>query len=348
MLLNYRRRLEDGTWEAIEEKAQLLQVRVRYLGISTYEVLNLNSELSLHRLEKIVAIRIVFHDIFTDQIAQHYISRPADLFTRLRLELGGKRPPVHLGYFVTWLLSDGEARRSRNKREGTEIWIIEQTLENLTHMCRLTDRLKHGERKRILQDFEADAALCKKIGLITAYDFRDENRLCVTLNPAQHYADSAQLKTDGEFALGSEGAPAAGKLTSGIKALMAQAQTIHPVVNAISNLLGVTSYEETLAIQTGIQRMAARLLECNLILSKTDMQLLIKNATARVHERSGLHSPGKYFQSVMANCVDEEWDELKKKARRLVDSAENGPRGRKLRESSQAFLAELSAMENGH
>ena len=31
-VLNYRRRLEDGTWEAIEEKAQLLQVRVRYLG----------------------------------------------------------------------------------------------------------------------------------------------------------------------------------------------------------------------------------------------------------------------------------------------------------------------------
>jgi hypothetical protein len=348
MLLNYRRRLEDGTWEAIEEKAQLLQVRVRYLGISTYEVLNLNSELSLHRLDKIVAIRIVFHDIFTDQIAQHYISRPADLFTRIRLELGGKRPPVHLGYFITWILSDGEQRRSRNKREGTEIWTIEQTLENLTHMCRLTERLKHGERKRILQDFDSDAALCKKIGLITAYDFRDEDRLCVTLNPAQHYADSAQLKTDGEFSLGSEGAPAAGKLTSGIKALMAQAQTIHPVVNAISNLLGVTSYEETLAIQTGIQRMAAKLLECDLILSKADVQSLIKNATGRVHERTGLHSPGKYFQSVLANCLDEEWDRLKKKGRRLVDSAETG-RASKLRENSQAFLLELShVMDNAH
>ena len=74
----------------------------------------------------------------------------------------------------------------------------------------------------------------------------------------------------------------------------------------------------------------------------------VKNATARVHERSGLQSPGKYFQSVLGNYLDEEWDELKKKARRLVDSAENGPRGRKLRESSRAFLAELSAMENGH
>jgi len=347
MLLSYRRRLEDGTWEAIEEKAQLLQVRVRYLGISTYEVLNLHSELSLHRLDKIVGIRIIFHDIFTDQIAQHYISRPADLFTRIRLELGGKRPPVHLSYFITWILSDGEARRSRNKREGTEIWTIEQTLENLTHMCRLTERLKHGERKRILQDFETDAALCKKIGLITAYDLRDEDRLCVTLNPAQHYADSAQLKTDGEFSLGSEGAPA-GKLTSEVKALMAQAQTIHPLVNSISNLLGVTSYEETLAIQAGIQRMAAKLLESDLILSKADVQSLIKNATGRVHQRTGLHSPGKYFQSVLTNCLDEEWDRLKKKGRRLVDSAESG-RGSKLRENSQAFLLELShVMDNTH
>ena len=169
-----------------------------------------------------------------------------------------------------------------------------------------------------------------------------------TLNPAQHYADSAQLKTDGEFSLGSEGAPAAGKLTSEIKALMAQAQTIHPVVNAISNLLGVTSYEETLAIQTGIQRMAAKLLESDLILSKADVQSLIKNATGRVHERTGLHSPGKYFQSVLANCLDEEWDRLKKKGRRLVDSAESG-RGSKLRENSQAFLLELShVMDNTH
>ena len=199
MLLSYRRRLEDGTWEAIEEKAQLLQVRVRYLGISTYEVLNLHSELSLHRLDKIVGIRIIFHDIFTDQIAQHYISRPADLFTRIRLELGGKRPPVHLSYFITWILSDGEARRSRNKREGTEIWTIEQTLENLTHMCRLTERLKHGERKRILQDFETDAALCKKIGLITAYDLRDEDRLCVTLIQRNTTRIRRNLKRTGNF-----------------------------------------------------------------------------------------------------------------------------------------------------
>jgi hypothetical protein len=342
MLLNYRRRLEDGTWEAIEEKAQLLQVRVRYYGISTYEVLNLNSELSQQRLDKIVGIRIVFHDIFLDQIAQHYISRPADLFTRVRLALGGKRPPTHLGYFITWILSDGEQRRSRNKREGTEIWTIEQPLDNLTHMCRLTERLKHGERKRILADFERDAALCKTIGLITAYDFADEDRLNVTLNPAQHYADSAQLKTDGDFSLGSElGAPA-GKLTSEVKALMAQAQTIHPLVNTISHLLGVTSYEETLAIQSGIHRMAAKLLEADLILSKADVQSIIKNATGRVHDRTGLHSPGKYFESVLTNYLDDKWDNLKKKGRRLVDSAESGPRARKLRESSEAFLLELS------
>jgi hypothetical protein len=348
MLLNYRRRLEDGTWEAIEERAQLLQVRVRYYGISTFEVLNLNSELSHQRLDKIVGIRIVFHDIFLDQIAQHYISRPADLFTRVRLALGGKRPPTHLGYFITWILSDGEQRRSRNKREGTEIWAIEQTLDNLTHMCRLTERLKHGERKRILKDFESDAALCKKIGLITGYNFADEERLNVTLNPAQHYADSAQLKTDGEFPLGSELGTPAGKLTSEVKALMAQAQTIHPLVNTISNMLGVTSYEETLAIQSGIQRMAVKLLEADLVLSKTDVQSLIKNATERVHERTGgLRSPGKYFQSVLTNYLDNEWDNLKKKGRRLVDSAENGPRAQKLRESSQTFLTELShVMDN--
>ena len=312
-------------------------------------MLNLNSELSHQRLDKIVGIRIVFHDIFLDQIAQHYISRPADLFTRVRLALGGKRPPVHLGYFITWILSDGEQRRSRNKREGTEIWTIEQTLDNLTHMCRLTERLKHGERKRILKDFESDAALCKKIGLITGYDFTDEDRLNVTLNPAQHYADSAQLKTDGEFNLGSELRAPAGKLTSEVKALMAQAQTIHPLVNAISTLLGVTSYEETLAIQSGIQRMASRFLEADLILSKSDIQSIINNAATRVRDRTGLHSPGKYFQSVLTNCLDDEWDNLKKKARRLVDSAENGPRAHKLRESSQAFLLELSnVMDDGH
>jgi hypothetical protein len=349
MLLNYRRRLEDGTWEAIEEKAQLLQVRVRYYGISTYEVLNLNSELSHQRLDKIVGIRIVFHDIFLDQIAQHYISRPADLFTRVRLALGGKRPPVHLSYFITWILSDGEQRRSRNKREGTEIWTIEQSLDNLAHMCRLTERLKHGERKRILKDFESDAALCKKIGLITGYDFTTEDRLNVTLNPAQHYADTAQLKTDGEFSLGSELRAPDGKLTTGVKALMAQAQTIHPLVNAISNLFGVTSYEETLAIQSGIQKAAAKLLEADLILSKADMQSVITKAATIVRDRTGLHSPGKYFQSVLTNYLDTEWDNLKKKARRLVDSAESGPRARKLREDSQAFLLELShVMENSH
>jgi hypothetical protein len=342
MLLNYRRRLEDGTWEAIEEKAQLLQVRVRYYGINTYEVLNLNSELSQQRLDKIVGIRIVFHDIFLDQIAQHYISRPADLFTRLRLVLGGNRPPVHLSYFITWILSDGEQRRSRNKREGTEIWTIEQSLDNLAHMCRLTERLKHGERGRILKDFESDAALCKKIGLITGYDFASQERLKVTLNPAQHYADAAQLKTDGEFALESELGVPPGKLTSGVKALMAQTQTIHPVANAISNLLGVTSFEETLAIQSGIQRMAGKLLEADLILSKADLQALINNAATRVRERGGLHAPGKYFQSVLANYVDHEWDKLKQKARRLVDAAESGPRAHKLRQSSQTFLLELS------
>ena len=63
------------------------------MGSVRYEVLNLNSELSHQRLDKIVGIRIVFHDIFLDQIAQHYITRPADLFTRVRLALGGKRPP---------------------------------------------------------------------------------------------------------------------------------------------------------------------------------------------------------------------------------------------------------------
>jgi hypothetical protein len=349
MLLNYRRRLEDGTWEAIEEKAQLLQVRVRYYGINTYEVLNLNSQLSYQRLDKIVAFRIVFHDIFLDQIAQHYISRPADLFTRVRLALGGKRPPAHLGYFITWILSDGEQRRSRNKREGTEIWTIEQSLDNLAHMCRLTDRLKHGERKRILNDFKSDAALCQKIGLITGYDFAAEDRLNVTLNPAQHHADSAQLKTEGEFSLGSEPGAPVGKLTSEVKALMAQAQTIHPLVNAISNLLGVTSYEETLAIQSGIQKMAAKLLETDLIVSKADVQSIMKNASGRVHDRSGLRSPGKYFQSVLTNYLDDEWDKLKKKARQLVDSAESGPRGQKLRDNSKAFLLELShVMDNVH
>ena len=129
---------------------------------------------------------------------------------------------------------------------------------------------------------------------------------------------------------------------------MAQAQKIHPLVNSISNLLGVTSYEETLAIQAGIGRMAAKLLESDLILSKSDVQSLIKNATERVHERTGLHSPGKYFQSVLTNCLDEEWDRLKKKGRRLVDSAERG-RGSKLRENSQAFLLELShVMDSTH
>jgi hypothetical protein len=60
-----------------------------------------------------------------------------------------------------------------------------------------------------------------------------------------------------------------------------------------------------------------------------------------------LRSPGKYFQSVLTNYLDNEWDNLKKKGRRLVDAAENGPRAQKLRESSQTFLTELShVMDN--
>ena len=88
--------------------------------------------------------------------------------------------------------------------------------------------------------------------------------------------------------------------------------------------------------------MAVKLLEADLVLSKTDVQSLIKNATERVHERTGLRSPGKYFQSVLTNYLDNEWDNLKKKGRRLVDSAESEPLARKLRESSEAFLLELS------
>lgn len=117
------------------------------------------------------------------QIHQHYFRRPRELDERLKRAGGHRRLPDSVYNFINYLFSDGEMRRRKNGHNLDSDWRLVISLTDLAYLLRMTSRIKHGKRGRVMKEFDKIATMAVEIDLLKTYDLRDEESLVFELNP---------------------------------------------------------------------------------------------------------------------------------------------------------------------
>jgi hypothetical protein len=351
MHLYYRKRGEDRTWDVKEDRIQLMRATLYHEGLNNFEVLHLESELTPTRLDKLRAIEISFPDIFFDQTDVYFILRPADMVAKVFEANDRKRLPDHLQFFLHWLLSDGDKRRRLKERQPSLDWVISQPLEQLARLCRMTNRLRHGERSRILDDLTRDAVVVKNAGYITEFDFSDEAALKVTLEPTKLLM--AVTKTldraspDLELLTGPDPGRAA-LPTGGLRELIARGQSFPEIVREVSHAVSahaaIRTYKELTHVARALQAVAKRCLECDVVVAVPEYKRLFIDAANRLKDAANVAHPGKYYQATLTNLVDQQWDAIKRSNRILQEGAERSEKAKRARAEAVALLESLAAM----
>jgi hypothetical protein len=232
-------------------------------------------------------------------------------------------------------------------------WVISQPLEQLARLCRMTNRLRHGERSRILEDLTRDAAVVKKAGYITDFDFSDEAALKVTLEPTKLLM--AVTKTldraspDLELLTGPEASRTALPLPAGsLRELVERGQSFPEIVREVSHAVSahavIRTYKELTHVAHALQTVAKRCLECDVVVTVPEYKRLFIDAANRLKDATNVAHPGKYYQATLTNLVDQQWDSIKRSNRSLQEGAERSEKAKRARAEAVALLESLAAM----
>ena len=183
MLISYKRRNENERWDVVQRITNLIKISSGYLNVPDKEADQLMRGIIFSAIDNLKVIEIECDEIFFDQIHQHYFRRPRKLDERLKRASGHRRMPDSIYNFINYLFSDGEMRRRKNGHNPEGDWRLVISITDLAYLLRMTSRIKHGERGRVIKEIDKIATLAVEIDLLKSYDLGDEEAFVFELNP---------------------------------------------------------------------------------------------------------------------------------------------------------------------
>ena len=340
MLISYKRRNEKERWDVVQRITNLVKVSSGYLDVEEKEADQLMNGILLDAIDNLRVIEIECDELFFDQVHQHYFKRPRDLEQRLKVANNHKRLPDSIYNFLDFIYSDGEMRRREKGHNPESDWRLVIALTDLAYLLRMKDKLKHGERGRVLREIDKIAGLVKVIGILQSYDLSDEDALVFELNGQKAFPG-----TDEEVDL-TNGSKAV-DLVSGVKALMQSAQQ-PAVLTVIEPLLpagSTTIPHERKAIERAIRSAASRLLNLHILVPEDKFKVFLLEVVARVSERKGVNAIERYFAAALEERFLAALDGFSQESNQLQRDAELNPKARAKLARAEQFLRSLTNNE---
>ena len=340
MLISYKRRNEKERWDVVQRITNLVKVSSGYLDVEEKEADQLMHGILLDAIDNLRVIEIECDELFFDQVHQHYFKRPRDLEQRLKVANNHKRLPDSIYNFLDFIYSDGEMRRREKGHNPESDWRLVIALTDLAYLLRMKDKLKHGERGRVLREIDKIAGLVKVIGILQSYDLSDEDALVFELN-----GQKAFPATDDEVDL-TNGSKSVG-LVSGVKALMQSAQQ-PAVLTMIDPLLpqgSITIPHERKEIERAIRSAASRLLDLHILVPEDKFKAFLLEVVARVSERKEIKAIERYFAATLEERFRAALDGFSRESNQLQRDAESNPKARAKVARAEEFLRSLTNNE---
>jgi hypothetical protein len=344
MLISYKRRNENDRWDIVQRITTLVKVSSGYLDVEDRQAEQLLNGILLDAIDNLRVIEIQCDELFFDQIHQHYFKRPRDLEQRLRLASNHRRLPDSIYNFLNYLYSEGEMLRRKKGHNPETDWTLRVSLTDLAYLLRMKDKIKHGERGRVLREIEKIAELVKTIGILKSFDLNNEEVLFFEIDgeeafPAnrEHHSTAAPLSPQNGGAHFS--------LLESVKATIAGGHC--PTVQAVIDKLGsggtTLRLDEQNAIARAIGNLGSRLLDLNIIVAEKTFSEFLGKVAGNVRERKGVKALDRYFASALEQQFLAALDDFSRESKELQRAAESNPRAATKLEYAREFLDSLKA-----
>ena len=340
MLISYKRRNEKERWDIVQRITNLIKVSSGYLDVEDKEADQLMNGILLDAIDNLRVIEIECDELFFDQVHQHYFKRPRDLDQRLKLANNHKRLPDSIYNFLNYIYSDGEMRRRKKGHNPESDWRLIISLTDLAYLLRMKDKIKHGDRGRVLKEIDKIAGLVKGMGILRSYDLSDEDVLVFELNGQEAFptaADEVDLEVGGR-PLG---------LLSSVKAILQNPQhaAARTVIDTLSPAEFGASPQERKAIERAIKNAASRLLDLHIIVPENNFREFLSEVTAKVRDRKGIKAIDRYFATALEERLLAALDGFSRESKQLERAAETNPKAATKLAHAEEFLRSLTNYE---
>ncbi len=337
MLISYKRRNENERWDVVQRITNLIKISSGYLNVADKEADQLMSGIVFSAIDNLKIIEIECDEIFFDQIHQHYFKRPRELDERLKRAAGHRRLPDSIYNFINYLFSDGEMRRRKNGHNPETDWRLVISLTDLAYLLRMTSRIKHGERGRVLKEIDKIASLAVEIDLLKTYHLGDEDALVFELNPGVAFPTM-------DDHVNPEDARKSLNLISSVKAIRAKPPQ-HALVFSILDILFPTgtsaNRQQQHTVSRSIKKLASSLLDLHIIVPEENLRAFLSEVAAKVRERQGIRTIEKYFSTALQDRLFAALDRFSEESNQLKRDAMTNPKAAAKLEEAEAFLEVL-------
>jgi hypothetical protein len=337
MLISYKRRNENERWDVVQRITSLVKVSSGYLDVEDKQADELMNGILLDAIDNLRVIEIQCDELFFDQIHQHYFKRPRDLEERLRLASNHRRVPDSMYNFLNYLYSEGEMLRRKIGHNPETDWTLRVSLTDLAYLLRMKDKIKHGERGRVLREIEKIVGLVKGIGILKSYDLRNEDALFFEIDGKEAFP------ANGEEAP-KEDSSAHFSLLAGVEATLAAGQcpTVQAVIDSLNSEGAILRLDEQNAIARSIKNAASRLLNFNVIVPEKTFSEFLSKVAANVGERKDVRALDRYFASALEQRFLAAMEAFSRESKDLECAAESNPRAAAKLEYARAYLRSLT------
>jgi hypothetical protein len=340
MLISYKRRNEKERWDVVQRITNLVKVSSGYLDVEEKEADQLMNGILLDAIDNLRVIEIECDELFFDQVHQHYFKRPRDLDQRLKVANNHKRLPDSIYNFLDFIYSDGEMRRRKKGHNPESDWRLIITLTELAYLLRMKDKIKHGERGRVLREIDKIAGLVKTMGILRSYDLRNEDALVFEINGQEAFPAA-----DEEGDLGNGSKPIG--LMSSVKAMLERPP--HAAVRSVINLLlpaeSAASPDECKTVERAIKNAASRLLDLHIIVSENNFKEFVLEVATKVRERKGIKAIERYFATALDERLLAALDGFSRESKQLQRAAESSEKAATKLAYAEEFLRSLTNNE---
>ena len=337
MLISYKRRNENERWDVVQRITSLVKVSSGYLDVEDKQADELMNGILLDAIDNLRVIEIQCDELFFDQIHQHYFKRPRDLEERLRLASNHRRLPDSMYNFLNYIYSEGEMLRRKKGHNPETDWTLRVSLTDLAYLLRMKDKIKHGERSRVLREIEKIAGLVKSIGILKSYDIGNEDALFFEIDGKEAFPGS------GEAAPKENSSTHFGLLAS-FKATLAAGQcpSVQAVIDSLNSEERTLRLDEQSAIARSIKNVASRLLDLNVIVPEKAFSEFLFKVAANVRERKGVKALDRYFASALEQRFLATMEDFSRESKQLERAAESNPRAAAKLEYAREYLHSLT------
>lgn len=339
MLISYKRRNEKDRWDVVQRITNLIKVSSGYLDVEDKQAEQLMNGILLDAIDNLRVIEIECDELFFDQVHQHYFKRPRDLEQRLKLANNHKRLPDSIYNFLNYLYSDGEMLRRKNGHNPGTDWRLIISLTDLAYLLRMKDKIKHGERGRVLKEVDKIGGIVKGMGILRSYDLSDEDALVFDLNGQEVFptADEEADSDGGNKPLG---------LVSSVKAILDNPQqaAAQKLLDSLVPAQLSVSVQEHNAIARVIRNVASRLLNLHIIVPEKEFRDLLSQVAAKVKERKGIKAIDRYFATALQDRFSAALEGFCSDSKQLERAAETNPKAAAKFEHAEAFLRSVASV----